>query len=202
MLIAKSLWLLYVATAFAMPPEYQVNAREGCRQAVAGAYLGAYDEHERAINYIVMLKEQITALKAAAVKAHAQAKTAATALAEHSYDVEIARRNDDAASAARVMESQLKEYRTLLEEAQRRVPEVAAREKKLRDRIVKVFNIERADDATKGGYPFRLNYRSTCPKYRALCPLPEKEREHLIEIKIDGAVPEECQKYAGQSKLR
>jgi hypothetical protein len=202
MYLAKSLWLLYAATAFAMPPEYQVNAREGCRQAIAGAYLAAYDEHERAINYIVTLKGQITALKAASVKAQAQAKTAAAALAEHSYDVETARRNDDAASAARVMESQLKEYRTLLDEAQRRVPEVAAREKKLRDQIVKVFNIERADDAIKGGYPFRLNYRSHCPKYRALCPLPEKEREHLIEIKIDGAVPEECQKYAGQSKLR
>ena len=202
MLFLKSLWLLHVATALAMPPEYQVNVREGCRQAIAGAYLAAYDEHERAINYIVTLKEQTKALKAASTKAQAQAKTAAAALAEHSYDVDRASRNDDAASAARVMESQLKEYQTLLDESQRRIPEVAAREKKLRDQIVKVFNIERADDATKGGYPFRLNYRNTCPKYRALCPLPEKEREHLLEIKIDGVVPEECQKYAGQSKLR
>ena len=63
MFIAKSLWLLYIATAFAMPPEYQVNAREGCRQAIAGAYLAAYDEHERAINYIVTLKEQINGTK-------------------------------------------------------------------------------------------------------------------------------------------
>jgi hypothetical protein len=197
-----SLWTIASSSALALPPEYQVNIREGCRQSIAGAYLHAHDEHERLQGYIVTIKEQLSSAKIAAAKADTEAKTAAVVLAKNTYDTDLASKNDAAASMARTMRAQVKDYQELLTQASQQLPAAEAAEKKLRQQILKVFNIERLPDPPKGGYPFRITYRSECPKYRALCPLPNKEREALLEIRVDGTLPESCQRYAEQSMLR
>ena len=195
-------WLVLTTSARGLPASYQVNIREGCRQAVAGGYLQAYDERERVTAYIATLKQQISELKTASDKAEVEAKKAAAALASHTFDTELAAKNDTEATVAKSLNDQWKDYQNLLEHAQAELPAAVAKEKKLHDQIVKVFNLERGEEKADGGYPIKITYRSSCPKYRALCPLPREYWDNLLDIVIDGAIPEPCRRYVDQSHLR
>ena len=53
-----------------------------------------------------------------------------------------------------------------------------------------------------GGYPIVVSYRSSCPKYRHLCPLPREDANRLRAIEIDGEVPVACERYASLSNIR
>ena len=187
--------------AWAMPPEYQVNVREGCRRAVAGAYLKAYDEKERTASYQASLKEQVATLKEALTTAQTAAKAAATQAAGHDFDATLAARRDDTAVVVKTLSGQMADYQQMMAKNAPEIAAKAAAEKRLRAAIETVFQFTRTGDLKDGGYPTQLAYRSSCPKYRALCPLPAKDREALSNLRIEGSLPEACQKYAGQSHL-
>ena len=202
MFLLNSILMTLHATAMAVPVEYQVNAREGCRQAIAGSYVEAHDEYQRALAYLENVTEQVKELKAAAIKADKDAKAAAAKMAGKSYDIDTASNNDMAASSSRAIHQQLTEYLKLQSQAERDVVPTRQREQTLKDQLSKVFVIEQINDPPRGGYPFRVVYRTACPKYRALCPLPATEQDALAKFKIDGDLPESCRKYLGQSKIR
>lgn len=189
------------AKAGAMPPEYQVNVREGCRQAIAGGYLKAYDEKERTAAYQTSLQDQQATLKVALAKAQAQAKAAAAAAAGHDFDATLAATRGDTAIVVQTLTAQMADYQALMAKNAPQIATAAAAEKRLRAEIDVVFQFTRTGDLKDGGYPTQLAYRSACPKYRALCPLPAKDREALAGIKIEGKLPEACSKYVGQSHL-
>ena len=201
MFIFKTMAFLVGAVAFGVPAEYQVNVREGCRQAIAGAYLQALDEKARISDYMKTLKEQLVHLEAALKEADVEAKKAADVLAKQHYDIDVASRNDAATAKVKGLRAQITDYRGLLEKTEGQLPLALTKEKKLHDRIVKVFRIDHLADQSGGGYPIKITYRSDCPKFRAVCPLPPKEREALLEIEVDGEVPESCRRYVGLSHL-
>jgi hypothetical protein len=201
MMTLNPFWLWLATSAAAVPVEYQVNAREGCRQAVAGAYVQAYDEHARAVAYVATLKEQLTSLKAASSQAKKELATIEASLAKQNYDVDKASKLDMAAANARAVLDQTGEYQKMLGEAEKAVLPARQREQDIRRQFGKVFQIETVKDNGKGGYPFRVSYRTPCPKYRALCPLPVDQQVELEALRIDGALPDSCRKYLGQSKI-
>jgi hypothetical protein len=201
MMMLNSIWLWLATSALGVPAEYQVNAREGCRQAVAGAYVQAYDEHERSLAYVATLKEQLSALKTASAKSKKELSTIESALAKQNYDIDKASKLDMAAANARAVLDQTAEYQKMLDEAEKAVTPAHHREQDIRRQFGKVFQIETVKDSGKGGYPFRVTYRTPCPKYRALCPLPSDQQQELQELRIDGTLPEACRKYLGQSKI-
>lgn len=186
----------------ARPDDYKTNVREACRQAVAGAYLKAYDERERTHAYAkalsVQLDELATGLKAAKTRL-AQAKTAAAA---HDFDVDRAAAVDYATAAARSIEDQKAESEGLHRAAVGKLSELKQREKAMRAAIERLFVVKRVEDRPDGGYPFEIEYRSACPKYRHLCTLPIVEAERLERLELDGVVPVPCKRYAGLSRLR
>ncbi|MBM4251592.1 MAG: hypothetical protein FJ146_06445 [Deltaproteobacteria bacterium] len=201
MIMLNAIWLWLVSTASGVPVEYQVNAREGCRQIVAGAYVQAYDERERTLAYVATLKEQLSALKTASIKAKQELSTIESALAKQNYDIDKASKLDMAAANARAVLDQTVEYQKMLNEAEKAVIPARQREQDIKRQFGKVFEIEMVKDNGKGGYPFRVVYRTACPKYRALCPLPADQQDELQALRIDGTLPEPCRKYVGQSKI-
>ena len=52
-----ALLVLAATLAKAEPEEYQFNAREACRQAVAGAYLDVYGERDRLTQALQFLSD-------------------------------------------------------------------------------------------------------------------------------------------------
>jgi hypothetical protein len=193
---------LLPAQALARPPEYRVNVREGCRQAIAGGYLKVYDEKERLRTYIRALDDQLKELKPLLQSARNADQAAAKAMEKSAFETEVAARRGEAAAHLRAVETQYKEAEVLKSQAQKEHQRYVAEEAALRAAILPVFSFERTEDKPDGGYPIHLSYKAGCPKYRHLCPLPAKDAADLIKIKIEGIVPEECQRYAGLSKLR
>jgi uncharacterized membrane protein len=195
-------WVVLSPRGSARPTEYQVNIREGCRQAVAGAYLKVYDERERLRTYIIALNDQLKSLTPLLESARKADIAAAKALEKTAFETNVVAKRGEAAAHLKVLEDQHRETTILKTRAELDHKKYVAEEASLKAAILPVFSFERLEDKPDGGYPVHLHYRSGCPKYRHLCPLPAKDTAALLAIKIDGKVPEPCERYAGLSRLR
>jgi hypothetical protein len=193
----------YGGGAAARPPEMQPNAREACRQEVAGAYIKVYDDREKNRTLIVHLRGNMKDQDASLKTAKAELATARAAAAGSEYSVEKAERNEQAEAMVKTLEAQRREFATMLAEAEKAQPRYVAREAALKSAVAKVFTFERLEDKPDGGYPIHLNYKTACSKYRYLCPLPAAQRRDLLAIAAvaengDGGPPafESCRRYA------
>lgn len=193
---------LMASRAVARPDSQRVNVREACRQAVAGAYLKVYDERERLKTYMRALAYQLKDLEAAAGKSKGELARLERQAKETTFEVSLATRRDEAAASVGVFESQIAEAKKLRSDAATSLDQQVAAEKELRVAIERVFTFQRMDDKPDGGYPLTLTYKSDCPKYRYLCSLPAKDVDNLKLIRPGGKLPEECERYAGLSRLR
>lgn len=188
--------------ASARPSEYRTNMREACRQAVAGGYLKAYDEKEKLRIYVKSLKDQLDATKGAVATARKAFEKAKAAAAAQAFDLALAGKRDETATTLQTLEAQQRDYADLHDEALRTLGKALDDEVALKKLVEKVFVFERVEDRPDGGYPIRIAFKSPCPKYRHLCPLPRNEAEHLVKIPVDGAPPEICVRYANLSKIQ
>ncbi len=188
--------------ASARPSDYQTNVREACRQAVAGGYLKVYDEREKLTVYVKSLEEQVKATDVALAKARVELAKAKDAAAKQSFDLAVASRRDEAATTVQNLESQRADYLALKVKSVDSLAKAKTGEHDLKLTVDKVFAFERTEDKADGGYPIQIAYRSPCPKYRHLCPLPPRDAELLVKIIVDGASPEACGRYASLSKIR
>lgn len=190
------------AASLARPPNQRVNMREGCRQTVSGGYLKVYDERESARLYVKTLGYSIDEVSAAVKDTKARYIKERAAADGAGYDLQKAVTADQTAAQIRTLESRLDDYKQLKGEAEVKYKSLVAVEKSLRTSVEFVFRFDRTEDKPDGGYPIRLEYKTACSKYRYLCPLPKKEADKLVAIKLDGETPEECQRYASQSQIK
>lgn len=176
--------------------------REACRQAVAGGYLKQYDEREKLRTYVRTVKEQVETTAAAVRKARKAHDAAKAAAEKHTFELALANKRDEALATLQTLEAQQRDYEDLQGEAEKTLAKATENEEALKKRIVKVFVFERVEDKPDGGYPIHLAYKSACPKFRHLCPLPREEAEKLTQIEVDGEAPEVCVRYASLSNIR
>lgn len=200
--MALKLDLLTVFFALGTPVSDPANVREACRQALGGAYLKVYDEKTKADDYAEMLKESLDKLRTAVEAAAKDAKSKRIIAERSGYDLDKAVRRDQAQAKLDVLTSQLAESQHLLATATAARETHAKEERRLRQDLSSVFVFDRHNDQRDGGYPLRIEYKAACPKYRYLCTLPDADVEQLLRIRIDGVLPEPCERYAGLSKLR
>lgn len=193
--------LLLPGTAHAGPSsltsEEKLNSREGCRRKIAGHYLEVYDQREQNRKALITYKDSQKEVEKALVTARADRDKAKVAADSAGFDLEKAAKRDQLEAYVNTLDAQLVDTQKLVQATEAALELHGAREKKLRAAIAKVFKFERVEDKPDGGYPMELRYKSPCPKYRYLCPLPESQVKDLLAIEVDGAVPEECRRYAG-----
>lgn len=204
------LWLLGVASlislfaehmGLARPQRLEPNMREACRQVLTGAYITAYDDKERQRHFVRILKEKLSENQSALTKSLSQYQEFKEKNAKNTYDSSLTELTEAAYSAWRVFEDQKKELETQLSQALIESDKVLEREKKLRRELEPLLIIKRFEDRPDGGYPIETSYRSPCPPYRALCRLPEKDREVLAKIRIDGQLPDQCRRYLSLGRV-
>lgn len=182
----------------ARPVADRVNVREGCRQALAGLYIAAFDRRERAVETV---RTAATKRKEAET-AHADAKkrVAAAKAAAQGFDLDTATRIDQLEAEAKSLEDLVNQYRELERNAARDAPHATTAEQKMKESLSRLFTVERLDDRDGEGYPLRLDYKSSCPKYRAVCALSRDDAAVLLQLVDD--TPEACRRYAGLSRVR
>ena len=78
----------------------------------------------------------------------------------------------------------------------------AAEQEAVRKAMGSVFTVtELAVKEADAGYPFRVDYKHSCSKYRRLCPLPLAMARELKTINSLGTTPLACQRYANFTNL-
>ena len=194
--------LAVAESALAMPPEYQVNAREACRRAIAGAYLNAYGELDRLGMEQRAATAQVVSLGAKLAEAQRRYDTAVAKHKAAGFDQVLAAERDEARSLLELLTAQRRDYAAQASRASQGQTRQLLIEQQLRKQVEKVFIIARTGDLPDGGYPEHVDYRSPCPKFRSLCPLPDSEQELLLGIQVDGQTPEACQRYVTMTKGR
>jgi hypothetical protein len=189
-------------SAQAIPDDYRANVREACRQAISGAYIEAYTERERNRTLIRTLNENLKETDSALTTARAAQKRLKAEAEGRDFELSRAVAIDQSSARVKTLAAQRDDYAALIHRAQADFSTAEGREKSLLAALAKVFTDERSMDRADGGFPIRLDYKSPCPKYRALCPLPVDDAKALAAIPIEGGSPEACRRYASQSKLR
>jgi hypothetical protein len=189
------------SVTLARPAELRVNVREGCRQAVSGGYLKVYDEREAARLYVKTVDETLTEITKALEATRARYAKERAAADSEGYDLQRSVTADQTAAEIRTLEARQGDYQEMKDSAEKKHMRLIEIEKSLRKAIEDVFKFDRTEDKPDGGYPLKLTYKAACPKFRHLCPLPKRDAAKLVSIKLDGATPEECQRYASLSQI-
>jgi hypothetical protein len=173
------------------------NLREICRRTLSGQFLTAFHDANHAEMFVEATKSQHTdlskklkseelSLKEIELKLRDTASKNRVKLADYQSQQSI----------VKSLRETVAEQEQLLEVSDLRAKEVRDREKKLRTALSPVFLIEFTKDPEKPQNEvfWRLQYKTPCPPYRALCPLPEKARQYLKLAALD----ESCNRYANQ----
>ena len=183
--------------AIAEPVEDQTTVRELCRKAVAGGYLKAQNDKDWDERYLLSVSNQLTLLEKAIGGAKRDLSTNSAKLAKADFDVPLSEERMRLETLVHSLEQRTTEFKKLKVEALARAALTRKRLKDIDAQVQGTFQVVRMDDGTEKGYPFRLNYRSSCPKYRFLCPLPSKEASNLLKITVENdKVPEPCLRYS------
>lgn len=195
--------LINAEVLYARPSSMEVNVREGCRRAVAGPYLSAFDQHEKAKQQLQVVAQQIKGIE----KKLAEYESEMTKLRQDekssSFDLKLAAKKNRLLQTLGSYRQQLTTYRQLNETAQQNRKRFAAEKEELAKEISPVFIIKKLPTMEKNtGYPFVVAYKHECSQYRRLCPLPHEMAQALKTINIHGQTPKECSRYANFSNLR
>ncbi|NDE15987.1 hypothetical protein EBZ80_13755 [bacterium] len=127
-------------------------------------------------------------------------------VAASNYDLQLAQQIDTKTGLVRTLENQDTEMKSVLAKARDDAAAARKAEQASRDQVSAVFDLVRVTGKKKqaeGTRPLRLDFKSSCPQYRYLCPLP---RDHAIRLREfaehDPALAETlltCARYAEQS---
>src|SRR5690606_39024417 len=99
-----------------------------------------------------------------------------------------------------VYRKQIQSYEDLRGKAAIDQERYAGEEASIRRAMEPVFKLTKLPRTeADAGYPFRVDYRHECTKYRRLCPLPYAMAQALKTIDILGNTPESCVRYASFS---
>jgi hypothetical protein len=189
--------LLGLLLAASPAASQKLGLRESCRQDVATIYLAAHTNMEQTANELTLLKQQLNMLlpkHEAAERAFNKARDEADAA---HFDQNKTDRREAAAEAFRAISQSVQEQRNLIKRGETRVVDTKATETTLRERLSKVFFIRDVPLKGGAGKSVALEYKSSCPKFRATCPLPRDEAWELERL-LDNT-PETCLRY---SKIR
>jgi hypothetical protein len=185
-------------TLWARPAHYPApadNLREQCRKELAGIFLKALDELNVSRDQQQLYQAKLQALQADQVKAKKEFADRSEAVRKSDYEVELARNKDHARTHLQAVEEALAQTKDLVEKSKQGMSMTESHLAKMRKSYEEVFVFERPSPTPAGAYPYRIEYKTSCPKYRYLCSLPSEEATALSRI-LGGDTPESCIRYS------
>lgn len=170
----------------------ETNLRESCRRAASGAYLNAWDRKLQTARMVEAVASKLKVTKTALHKEQKNLAAFREKLRLKGYDLELAQAVDSKSGLVRTLEGQIAELEEVLVKTKLSAAETASTEAARKKEVMMLFDIK---NSNKSKRPTRLDYKSPCPKYRFLCPLPRDQAFQLRET----TTLESCRRYAEQS---
>ena len=178
------------------------NFRERCRKIIAGAYVNAFNDERRAREGLGLASTTQKKLRDSEKIYVEKLRAVETKLKNDHYDPAMLQERDMLAGQIRTFHEQALAQEESTTKLKKEASTAAELEKKLHRKLVEIFDVKFVDDPT--GLPQKLFHelvwKSPCPQFRVLCPLPESHRIKLISILDDVQDQDQvCMKY---SKIR
>lgn len=177
------------------------NLREQCRKEIAGDYLKILDASNIAKDKLQLYAEKLKKLEMDRSQAKKDLSEKSERAGKSEFDSELARAKDSARTHLQVVEAAIEEISKLLASTKDEMASAERRLSQRRKRIEEVFVFERTTPTPAGAFPYQIQFRSPCPKYRYLCSLPAGEAQALANI-FDQDTPQSCVRYSQQASPR
>lgn len=175
------------------------NFRERCRKVVSGAFANSYHEANRARDAVKLAEGGIKRLTPLAAKANQDLVKIEKKIKASEFDPALIERRDQYIAQIKLYHEQLQTLEGQAEDAKKAASISDRTYKEINGDVRALFQVAFTDDPD--GLPqkifHQLTWKSPCPKFRTLCPLPAAEVTVLksLTTKIsdgDG----DCKKYA------
>lgn len=175
----------------------QANFREICRSSLGGKLLEQETQQKQDANTLQHLAGALQRLNGVHLK-----------LTRDRNETDEAVRKDALNMQARDLLQLKKEQISRLEAEVAQLKELQAKTQQNHDRLKgsitsfkkalsPIFTIATTQEDTVTA-DVLLNYRDPCPKFLAVCPLPEKSAKLLAKVLPEAELPVACKKYAQQ----
>ncbi len=200
-----SLLLIFLATFgqnLAAEDDPTINFRERCRRVISGSYGDVLADARQADDAVTLAENFRTKSQAQIDRDEKKLRDVKTKLEASDYSPDLLTERESMVSKIKLYHEQLTTSEDQIAAARKKQKEALKREISMRKKIQQIFRIEMAEDPDGGPRPVfsKIEWKSPCPKYRALCPLPQQDAKVLIALldEVDDQ-SQACFKY---SKLK
>lgn len=164
-----------------------LNYREKCRRTASGAYADAVGDRYQAEDAIELAENARKKSKAVIDIHEAKLRILNKKLESNDYDTKLLEDRDAISSQIKLFHEQLLTSENQVESARKKLRAVKKHHDSLKQKIDKIFNASFSEDPDGGPRKLfnTIEWKSPCPKYRSLCPLPAKDAKVLTSLLDD-----------------
>lgn len=188
---AVSLLMLIFIALSALPAAAQddptLNYREKCRRSASGAFSNAVGDKYLAEDALQLAQNAIKKSKAIIEIHEAKLRLVNKKLEASDYETKLLEERDTLISQIKLFHEQLLAGETQLASARKKLAKITTHYSTMKQKIEKIFTASFNEDPDGGPRKLfnTIEWKSPCPKYRSLCPLPPQDAKVLASLLDD-----------------
>jgi hypothetical protein len=163
------------------------NFRERCRKTISGQYSNALADKALAEDAVALASEAIAKSKKQITSDETKLKALNQKIQSTEYAPDLLNERDLLTSQIKLYREQLATSEGQLASSQKLMTTSKKRIESIRKKVDAIFNVSMVPDPEGGSRKLlaKIEWKSPCPKYRVLCPLPEKDLKILKELRTE-----------------
>jgi hypothetical protein len=163
------------------------NFRERCRKTISGQYSNALADKALAEDAVALASEAIAKSKKQISSDETKLKALNQKIQSTEYAPDLLNERDLLTSQIKLYREQLATSEGQLASSQQLMTTSKKRIESIRKKVESVFTVTMVPDPEGGLRKLlaKIEWKSSCPKYRVLCPLPEKDLKILKELRLE-----------------
>ena len=161
------------------------NFRELCRKTISGQYSNVLADKTLAEDAVKLASEAIQKSKKQINADEAKLDKLNEKIRSSEYTPELINERDMVNAQLKLYQEQLTTSQSQLKSAQQLAITSKKRIESIQKKVESIFEVSMVPDPEGGPRPMlgRIEWKSSCPKYRVLCPLPAKDAQTLKELR-------------------
>lgn len=181
------IFIALVAQTAAAQDDPTLNYREKCRRAASGAFSNAVGDKYLAEDAVHLAENALKKSKAIIEIHEAKLRLVNKNLQKNDYDTKLLEERDGLTSQIKLFHEQLLASESQLESSRKKLIKTNKHHSSLKQKIEKIFTVSFSEDPDGGPRKLfnTIEWKSTCPKYRSLCPLPANDSKVLASLLDD-----------------
>lgn len=163
------------------------NFRERCRKTISGQYSNALSDRSLAEDAVTLAGEAISKSKKQIESDESKLKTLKQKIQSSEFSADLISERDALTGQIKLYQEQLATSESQLKAAQKLLATSKKHIESIRKKVESIFTVTMVPDPEGGQRKLlaRIEWKSPCPKYRVLCPLPEKDLKILKELRTE-----------------